>query len=464
MKKLDTSYDKLLDKAQRIHFIGIGGSGMCPLAEILLSEGKTITGSDVDNESDTVNRIRGLGVHVDIGQRAENIGDAELVVYTAAIQKDNPELLGAQERGIPTIERSILLGALCRRYNNTIAVSGTHGKTTTTSMISQILIDAQISPSVIIGGKLPLIGSNGQAGKSEYMVCEACEFVDTFLQITPACAVILNIDADHLEYFGTVENTARSFHQFCEQTRDMIIVNGEDKFSMVAVEGIEGKQIVTFGLSEGCDYRAVNINADNSSHWEFDIMKHGELLCHAKLRVPGRHNVLNSLAAAAAAEYAGATPEQIAEGLDNFTGAARRYDVHIVKNGITIADDYAHHPTELAAILNACKEMPFGRVRCVFQPFTYSRTKQHLQEFADVLKIADEVMLTEIMAAREVDDLGVKSEQLEALVPQSRLFGSMQEIADYALDTAREGDLIITCGCGDIYKCAKLMTKKLQAM
>ena len=309
MKTLDKSYDALFDSAQKIHFIGIGGSGMCPLAEILLSEGKTISGSDVDDLSDTVNRIRGLGVRVDVPQSADNIRDAELVVYTAAIQKDNPELVEARNRGIPTVERSIALGAICRRYDRTIAVSGTHGKTTTTSMISQILLDAKIDPSVIIGGKLPLIGSNGLAGRSDFMVCEACEFVDTFLQITPACCVILNIDADHLEYFGTVENTEKSFHQFCLQTRDMVIVNGDDENSMKAVAGVEGKPIVTFGLAEGRDFRAVNINTDNSSHWSFDIIKRGEKLCGAKLRIPGRHNVLNALAAAAAADYAGATGE-----------------------------------------------------------------------------------------------------------------------------------------------------------
>lgn len=454
-------FDTVLEKAKKIHFIGVGGSGMSPLAEILLAEGKIIRGSDVDNESDTVARMRSLGIEVLIGHRPENIGDAELVVYTAAIQKDNPELLAAVDRGIETVERSVLLGAVCRRYNRTVAVSGTHGKTTTTSMISQILLSANLDPSLIIGGKLPTLGAGGRAGRSDVMVCEACEFVDTFLQITPAAAVILNIDADHLEYFKTVDNIIKSFNKFAKQTRDLVIVNGDDPKAMKAVEGISAK-VTTFGLSAGNDYTAANINMSEGSHWKFDILHHGKLVCSVALRVPGHHNVLNALAATAAAHYAGASDEEIERGLDCFAGACRRYEVHTTAGGITVADDYAHHPTELSAILTACKEMPFNRVWAVFQPFTYSRTRDHMQEFADVLKTADRVILTEIMAAREIDDLGVNSSQLQALVPGSLLMPSFEAIADYILENAQPGDLVITMGCGDIYKCAKLMKKKLE--
>ncbi len=455
---VNLQYDKILDEAKKIHFMGIGGSGMCPLAEILHNEGKIICGSDVDNESDTVKRIRSYGIEVMIGQKAENIkDDIDLVVYTAAIQKDNPELLEAINRGIPTIERSILLGALCRRYNNTIAVSGTHGKTTTTSMITTILVEAGIDPSIIIGGKLPLIGGNGRAGKSPYMVCEACEFVDTFLQITPACAVILNVDADHLEYFGSIDGVINSFNKFSKQTSELLIVNGDDSNSLKSVEGADAK-VITFGFSEKNDYYASNIKMDEGSEWEFDVIKNGTHLFHAVLAVPGHHNILNALAAAAASEYAGASPEQIEHGLRVFHGACRRYEIHIEKDGITVADDYAHHPAEIEAILTACKEMSFKRVWAIFQPFTYSRTKEHLQYFADVLKIADKVILTPIMAAREIDDLGVSSEQLMALIPDSILLPTFEEIAAYVTDNAQSGDLIITMGCGDVYKCAKLIT------
>ena len=458
---MDTSFDKVLEQAEKIHFIGIGGSGMCPLAEILLSENKKIHGSDVDNESDTVNRIRSLGVEVLIGHRPENIGDADLVVYTAAIQKDNPELLAAIERGIPTVERSILLGAVCRRYPRTIAVSGTHGKTTTTSMITTILVNAKLDPSIIIGGKLPLIGGNGRAGKSDLMVCEACEFVDTFLQITPDCAVILNIDADHLEYFKTLDNIIKSFNKFSNQTGSRIIVNGDDANSLKAVENVNA-QIVTFGIEKECDFTAKNIKINDEGHWEFDIAKNGKGFCSVALKVPGHHNIYNALAAAAAADYAGADPDAIAFGLDAFTGAKRRYDIHTVTNGITIADDYAHHPAELEAILSACKEQHFKRVWAVFQPFTYTRTKDHMDEFAEVLKIADKVVLTEIMAAREIDDLGVNSQQLCSRIPGAMLMPSFEAIADYVVENAQPGDLVLTMGCGDIYKCAKIMTKLLE--
>jgi len=459
---MDMQFDQILAQSRKLHFIGAGGSGMCPLIEILLAKGKVITGSDVDDRSDTVNRLRGLGVEIAIGQRAENIpDDTDIVVYTAAIAKDNPELVGARERGLCTVERSIMLGSICRLYDRTIAICGTHGKTTATSMTTQILYNAGIDPSVIIGGKLPLIGGNGRCGESDIMVCEACEFVDTFLQITPAVAVILNIDADHLEYFGSLENIIKSFNKFARQTSQGIIVNGDDASSLKAVEGIE-LPITTFGFGEGNDYRAVNVTADSDSHWTFDLMKKGEKLCAITLRVPGQHNVLNALAAAAAADYAGATPEQIAEGLAGFTGAGRRFEVHIVKDGVTIADDYAHHPAELEVTLTACKQMPYKRVRAVFQPFTYSRTKQHLDEFARVLSIADEAIITEIMAAREPLDPTITSSMLQERTKNCTLFGSMEEIAQYVIDTAEEGDLVITMGCGDIYKCAKMMKKLLE--
>ena len=459
---MDLEFDRLLTQSKKLHFIGAGGSGMCPLIEILLAKGKVITGSDVDDRSDTVNRLRGLGVQIAIGQRAENIpDDADIVVYTAAIAKDNPELLGAKAKGIPTVERSIMLGAICRLYERTIAICGTHGKTTATSMTTQILYSADLDPSVIIGGKLPLIGGNGRAGESDVMVCEACEFVDTFLQITPAVAVILNIDADHLEYFGSLENIIKSFNKFVKQTSERVIVCGDDANSLKAVEDID-LPVTTFGFGEGCDYRAVNVVADSDSHWAFEILKNGEHFCDVRLRVPGHHNVLNALAAAASADYAGASAQQIADGLAAFKGAGRRFEVHIVKDGITIADDYAHHPAELEATLTACKEMPYKRVRAIFQPFTYSRTKQHLDEFARVLSIADESMLTEIMAAREPNDPTITSSMLQEKTENCRLFGSMEEIAQYALDTAQDGDLLITMGCGDIYKCAKLMKQMLE--
>ncbi len=461
--KVIKEYDELLANAKRLHFIGIGGSGMCPLVDILQADGKIITGSDVDDNSDTVKRLRSLGITVYIGQRAENIGDAELVVYSAAISKENPELKAAFDMGLPTIERSVMLGAVCRRYSNTIAVSGTHGKTTTTSMITTILMAGNLDPSVVIGGKLALIGGYGRAGKSDKMVCEACEFVDTFLQITPAVAVILNIDADHLDYFGTVENIIASFHQFAKQTTRVVVANGDDANTMKALEDIQ-LPIVTFGRKSSNDYYAENVEKNAKGFWEFDLMHSGDKIVRLAINVPGEHNILNAIAAAAAAICVGADADAVKKGLGMFFGAARRFEVHTVHNGITVADDYAHHPAEIEATLRACKEMNYKRIFAVFQPFTYTRTKTHLKEFARVLQIADMVAITDIMAARETDDLGVSSEQLQQLIPGCFLGKSFEEIADYVLENAREGDLVITMGCGDIYKCAKIIKQKLEAI
>jgi UDP-N-acetylmuramate--alanine ligase len=455
--------DDLLAKVKKIHFVGIGGSGMCPIAEILHHEGYQLTGSDV-NESDTLARIRSYGIPVAMGHRAENIGDAEALVYSAAIMKDNPELTAAKERGIPLIERSVMLGMVSRRYPRTVAVSGTHGKTTTTSMITQIFLDAELDPTVVIGGKLPAMGSSGRVGKSDIMVCEACEYVDTFLQLHPAVAVVLNIDDDHLEYFKSVENTIRHFHQFCLQTSGMIVVNGDDENSMCAVQELGGREIVTFGCSAGNEYWAKDIGMEPGSHAHFTLMHKDEKLADMTLRIPGRHNIYNAVAAAAVAHKMGVFPQQISESIDRFTGAGRRFEVLGRPGEIVIADDYAHHPTELCATLTAAKEMGFRQVWAVFQPFTFSRTKMLLDDFAEVLQIADHVVMTEIMGSREINTYNIYTSDLAAKIPGSVWFKTFEEVADYVVKHAQPGDLVITLGCGDIYKAAKLMIKKYAAM
>ena len=290
---IDSNHSDLLEKVNRLHFVGIGGSGMCPLAEILHGQGYTLTGSD-NNETDTLARIRSYGIPVTLGHAAENIGDAEAVVYTAAVMKDNPELLAAREKGIPVIERSILLGILSKKYSNTIGVSGTHGKTTTTSMITQIFMDAKLDPTVVIGGKLSYIGGNGRLGHSDNMVVEACEFVDTFLQLTPAISVILNVDEDHLDYFGTLENIINSFRKFSEQTSKTLVVNGDDENSLKAVEGLQ-KELITFGLGENNRYRAVDIVALSGARTEFSLLCDGEFLVKITLGIPGKHHIYNEI-------------------------------------------------------------------------------------------------------------------------------------------------------------------------
>ncbi|MBQ7745387.1 MAG: UDP-N-acetylmuramate--L-alanine ligase, partial [Ruminococcus sp.] len=333
-------YDKLLNEIKRIHFIGIGGSGMCPIAEIMMSEGFEISGSDM-NEGETLDKMKSYGIPVYMGHAAENIKGAELVVYSAAVKETNPERKAAVEQGIPCIERSVMLGVVCRRYKRSIAVSGTHGKTSTTAMLSQILIGSGFDPSAIIGGKLPFIGGNSYVGQSDIIVCEACEYVDTFLQLNPFISIILNIDADHLDYFKNLDNIKKSFNQFSKQTTGLLVINGDDQNTLDAVKDVDIEKI-TFGFGENCDYRAVNISADKGVHEQYDLLYKGEKLTNIKLIVPGRHNIYNSLAAAATAHYLGATPNEISENLHKFGGVHRRFEILGTPCGITVADDFAH--------------------------------------------------------------------------------------------------------------------------
>ena len=454
--------DTLLKKVRRIHFIGIGGSGMCPLAEILHSEGYQLSGSD-NNPGDTLERIKALGIPVFMGQRAENIGDAEMVVYTAALLPDNPELVAARTSGVPTFERAELFGAISRLYKRCIGVCGTHGKTTTTSMLTQMLLEAELDPSAVIGGKLPKIGANGRVGKSDLFVCEACEFKDTFLSLSPSVAVILNIDEDHLDYFKTLENLIHSFHRFADMATDAVIYNGDDANTLKALEGVGEKTKITFGFSEKNDWYAENLSTVRGAFYAFDAVHGGKDLGRVTLAVPGKHNVLNALAALAAAVYAGADFDAARRGLEAFGGAGRRFENLGTYRGITFVDDYAHHPAELRVTLEAAMQMDFRRVWAVFQPFTYSRTYMLMDDFAEVLRIPDKCVLTEIMGSRERNTYGVRTEQLAAKIPGSVWFDTFDEVADYVLANAGEGDLVLTLGCGDIYKAAKLMVRRLKA-
>ena len=455
MKQL-RSEDKIIANVKRVHMIGIGGSGMCPLAEILHSKGYILTGSD-NNESDPLKRIKGMGIKVFMGHNKENIEGAELVVYSAAISKDNPEIVAANEKGIPTMERSHLLGALTRYYDNVIGVSGTHGKTTVTSMITQILILNKMEPTAVIGGRLPLINSNGIAGKSETMVCESCEFVDTFLQMSPDITVLLNIDNDHLDYFKTMDNLVLSFHKFIKMSSKAYI-NGDDKLCIKAAEGIDA-DIITFGFGSGNRYYAENIHAGKFGFC-YDVMSDGKKLISLELKAPGKHNVLNSLAAFSVCFEQGVAVEGIKEALESFTGAGRRFEF-LGEYDFTLADDYAHHPTEIKATLNAAKELSYNRVIAVFQPFTFSRTALLKDEFIDALSVADKVILTPIMGSREVNTYGIKSEDIAERLSDAVIVDGFDNIADKIIEVAGKGDIVITMGGGDIYKAAHIVQEKL---
>ena len=449
-----------LENKRHIHFIGIGGSGMFPLAQILHAKGYYLTGSD-NNETDTLQMVREMGIPVTLGQKAENIEGADLIVHTAAIMPDNPELIAARKSGVPTIERSVLLGEITAHYSDAVCISGTHGKTTTTSMTTQILLDAGIDPTCVIGGKLPAIHGSGRVGKSPVMVCEACEFVDTFLKLYPDIAVILNIDADHLDYFKTMENLIASFRKFAEKATKVLIVNGDDLNTQKAVSGLD-KRILTFGYAPTNDYYPKNIVHVDGVTLSFDLCRKEEVLTRITLHIPGDHNILNAIAACVASHEAGATWEQCAAGLNAFHGAQRRFEVLGKIGGITVADDYGHHPTEIEATLKAAKALPFKRVWAVHQPFTYSRTATLLDDFARVLSHADFVVLSEIMGSREKNTYNIYAKDLVAKIHGCVWFPDFPEIADYVVKNARPGDLILTLGCGDINKCAHLIVEKLK--
>lgn len=455
MKQLRNE-DKIITEVKHIHMIGIGGSGMCPLAEILHGKGYVLTGSD-NNESDPLKRIKALGIKVYMGHRAENINGAELVVYSAAIAEDNPELAAAREKGIPVMERSHMLGALTRHFDNVIGVCGTHGKTTVTSMITQILILNKMDPTAVIGGRLPLINSNGISGKSEIMVCESCEFVDTFLQLSPDIAVLLNIDNDHLDYFKTMENLTLSFHKFLKMSKKAYI-NGDDKRALSAAENISADTI-TFGFGENNFYTAENLRSRKFG-FGFDVVRNGEKIIDIEMHIPGRHNVLNGLAAFAVCFDLGVSPEGIKSAIEKFTGAGRRFEFIGEFNGFMLADDYAHHPTEIKATLSAAKELDYKRVIAVFQPFTFSRTALLKDEFIKALSVADKVILTPIMGSREKNTYGISSEDLARGLSDICIVDGFESIADKIEATAEEGDLVITMGGGDIYKAAHIIEKR----
>ncbi|MCL2023967.1 MAG: UDP-N-acetylmuramate--L-alanine ligase [Oscillospiraceae bacterium] len=449
---------KIIAAPCAVHFIGIGGSGMLPLAQILLERGFSVTGSD-SAESETLERVLALGIPVAMPQVAENIPDCQLIVHTAALLPDNPELIAARNSGIPVYERAKLLGALSHGYANTIGVSGTHGKTTVTAMIAHILIKCAREISGIIGGKLPLTGTNGlYSPRAATCVVEACEFADTFLHISPATAVILNIDADHMEYFKTMENLRLSFTRFADMART-VIYNADDENTRLAISALSDKKFVPVGLGEGNFAGAKDITLERQLPRFTLITQDGEY--PVKMKTPGIHNVHNALAALAACNLDGISWEDAVVALESFGGAGRRFEIMSSVNDVTIVDDYAHHPKELEATLNAALGMGYRKVWAVFQPFTFSRTATLLDDFARVLQLADHCVLTAIKGSREVNTYGIHVSHLAEKIPGSVWFEEFRETAEYLAKRVRGGDLVITLGCGDPYKVGRILQELL---
>lgn len=453
--------DELLKTAKKLHFIGIGGSGMCPIAEIMLSLGYEVSGSD-NNDTETFRKIESEGAKVFLGQVKENIAeDTDVVIYTNAILKGNEELEFAKAN-FPTFERAEALGALSRLFTNCIGVCGTHGKTTTSSMVTQILLEAGLEPSAVIGGKLPVINAYGRYGKSENFVCESCEFNNTFLHMNPDICVLLNVDEDHLDFFGDLNGIKKAFRKFAELTTKTVIYNGDDENTLDTLKGLEGKKLISVGRKDGNEWVAKNVLIPGGFHSEYDVYHNGEFVTRVELSVPGEHNIINSLCAFAAAYESGADVESICRGLKAFGGAARRFELLGTYKGVTFADDYAHHPAEIKVTLEAAKKMGYKRVWAVHQPFTFSRTAKLLDDFADVLSIADKCVISKIMGSREINTIGIKATDLSSKIDGAVQLDTFEEICNYVCANVEEGDLVITLGCGDVYKVARMMCKKMK--
>jgi UDP-N-acetylmuramate--alanine ligase len=452
-------------KPSHIHFIGIGGISMSGLAEVLLEDGFTVSGSDA-HESALTKRLTAHGAQIFYPQSADNItNDISAVVYSAAIHPDNPEYAAAAAAGIPMLRRAEVLGQIMNHYDTSIAVAGTHGKTTTTSMLSHILMEAGTDPTISVGGILPLIDGNIRVGGKSMFLTEACEYTNSFLALRPKIGIILNIDADHLDFFKDLDDIRHSFHKFASQIREggVLIINGDIPDLHEITDGLSCR-VVTFSADGTADYTASDISYNNRGCATFTChTPEGKSAC-LSLEVPGAHNVANALAAIAAADCVGIGVEAVSRGFDTFHGTDRRFQLKGTLNGADVIDDYAHHPTEIRATLATAENYPHKTLWCVFQPHTYTRTKALLPEFADALSMADHVILADIYAARETDTLGISSRTLQGEIQKRGTvcdyFPSFSEIEDFLRENVREGDLVLTVGAGDIVKVGDDLTAK----
>ncbi len=452
-------------RIKNIHFIGIGGISMSAIAELLLSFGYTISGSDMHGSKIT-EKLCGKGATIHIGHSINNITDCNLVVYTAAISKDNPELKRAREIGVPVIDRAEMLGLLMKKFSNSIAISGTHGKTTTTSMVSLILEHSGFHPTILVGGELDEIGGNIKIGSSNYLVTEACEYVESFLKFFPTLGIILNIEADHLDYFRDLNHIIEAFTQFARLIpKEGYLIAFKDDPNIRPLLSQVDCNIVTCGIKEDSDYTVRNIDYNHLGFPFFDVYFQNKCLGHFQLNVPGYHNICNALAAIAATHTLGAPVEKIQERLRLFKGTHRRFDILGIAEERTIIDDYAHHPTEIQATLQAASNYPHNQIWCVFQSHTYTRTKSLLKDFAVSFAGADKVIIADIYAAREKDTGEIHARDLVQSIGAHHhdvtYIGGFSDIVEYLSTHTRPGDLILTMGAGDIYKVGEML---LEAM
>ena len=453
MKNRTQELKQYLQPGKHVHLVGIGGVSMRPLGLVLKGMGLLVTGSDM-NASVSTDELISRGIQVSIGHREENIAGADCIIRTAAAHNDNPEIAAARAAGVPVFERAQAWGVIMQNYRNAVCISGTHGKTTTTSMVTHILMEANMDPTVMIGGYLPLLHAGHRVGHGDTIVLESCEYCDSFLNFFPTLAIVLNVEADHLDYFKDLADIQKSFHKFASLATFGVVANGDDPHTVQAMEGID---YVSFGLGEGNRIHAANMHPD----WRhFDVICDGKYYCHLDMGVLGRHNAMNALAASAAAWMMGIPGETVSKGIQSFHGAGRRMEFKGKFNGADVYDDYAHHPDELRATLEAVRSMGYKRVVLAFQPHTYSRTKALFDDFVRELQLPDVTVLAEIYAAREQNVLGISSRDLAEKIPGAIYCSTLDKVADTLASLARPGDLILTVGAGDIFRAGEKLLER----
>lgn len=442
----------------KLHFTGIGGISMSGLAEIMLSRGFTVTGSDI-RPSEITAHLEKLGAAVFYRQTAENVGDdVAVLIYTAAVKQDNPELAAAREKNIPMLSRAEFLGQIMKNYPMSIGVSGTHGKTTTTSMISQILLAADADPTILVGGIMPVIKGNTRIGHSDYIITESCEYTNSFLSFPPKIGIILNVAADHLDFFKDLNDIRHSFKTYASLIPEdgALIINSDIDDIEYFTKDLRCRVITVGSNPEKSDYSAVNITYDAYARGSYDLMVNGKIQTRVKLSVTGQHNIFNSLASIATAHLLGFSDDVILKGLEQYTGTDRRFQYKGTFQNATVIDDYAHHPDEIRATIETAKLCPHKKMWVVFQPHTYTRTKALMNEFAQELSRADAVILADIYAAREKNTLGISSadlmEKIKTLGTETYYFPSFLEIENFLRKNCSSEDLLITMGAGDVVK------------
>ena len=442
---------KFLTPGKHVHLVGIGGVSMRPLGLVLRGMGMVVTGSDMSASAGT-RELEEQGIPVAIGHNAVNIEGADCIIRTAAAHNDNPEIAAARAAGIPVFERAQAWGEIMKSYKNAVCISGTHGKTTTTSMMTHILMEANLDPTVMIGGYLPLLHASHRVGQGDTILLESCEYCDSFLNFFPTLAVVLNVEADHLDYFKDLADVQKSFHKFAEMATFGVIANGDDLHTREAMEGID---YVSFGLDNSNRIHADNMCPD----WRhFDVICDGEFYCHLDMGVLGRHNALNALAAAAAAWMMGIPGEAVSHGLETFRGAGRRMEFKGTFNGADVYDDYAHHPDEVRATIESIRSsMPEKRLVLAFQPHTYSRTNALFDDFVRELQKSDVLILAEIYAARERNTIGISSAHVAEQIPGAIFKETLPEVTAYLRENVKEGDVVITMGAGDIFRAGEAL-------